>query len=79
MAPLNILTGAQLDTIVRQTLPPADQEHTFAAVATVDRNGMGVVAEFTKHKGEWAMTAEAYAEHEWSGQNDVGAKLLFTR
>jgi len=71
---LGIFSPEQLDKIITETLPP-DMTATHAVVGAVDQNGVRVVASFKKTT-HWEL--QAAAEHEWTGENKVGAKVLLT-
>jgi hypothetical protein len=74
----NFLSDAEIDKIVQQTIPQnTDASHSNAIVATVDTDGAKVVAHFQKDvKNGWQLDADAVAEHDWTGDNSVGAQVV---
>jgi hypothetical protein len=74
--PVSIFSPDQLQQIVNETIPtelPAG--HRNAIVAGVDQTGASVVAGFTLGAGDvWAF--QGAFRHEWTGENEVGARLI---
>lgn len=73
---LSLFGPEQLQKIVADTLPPAE-EHKIAVVGTVDRNGSQVVAGFTSENGRWRF--EGAYRHEWSGDDSVAGRIMFVK
>lgn len=77
----NIFSQEQLRKIVDDQLKASDlpKDHKVAVVGTVDRDGAQAIAVFTKSTvdGDWQFSAGA--RHEWTGDNSVGAKVVFSR
>lgn len=72
-----IFSSQQLATIVNETIPAAtDPTHTNAVVLGVDQTGAQVVAHFQKDGNGWQLDADAVAQHQWSGDNSVGAQVV---
>ena len=69
---------AQLTKLVSDVLPPVDRDHTIAVVGTIDREGAQVVANFTRLDARGAWTLQAAYRHEWSGHDEVAARLIFS-
>lgn len=70
----------QLAAIIRDTLPPANEDHSLAVVLAPDQTGATFAVGFTKtdnHGGQWELDA-AY-RHTWAGDNIVGGKLVYLR
>ncbi len=66
-----------LAKIVADTLPPStDQTHTNAVIGIIDQRGVQVVASFSRPKGSAVWTLQAAAKHDWTGDNEVGAKVI---
>jgi hypothetical protein len=72
----SMFSQAQLDAIVKQTLPEIPAGHKEAIVGGVDEHGVQVVASLT-FKQEW--TVEAAYQHEWAGDDKIGAKVMWSR
>ena len=75
---VNPFSDAQLQSIITETIPstlPAG--HTSAIVGSVDQNGAQVVASFELgDKDEWQF--QAAAQHTWTGDNEVGARVILS-
>lgn len=71
---MDIFSPEALDHIVASTLPVLPTGHTRAIVGGVDRQGAQVVAKFTFQDDHWQV--EAAAQHQWSGANTVGARVI---
>lgn len=69
-----IFSPEQLDKIVNETLPQ-DEDKSHAVVFGIDQDGAKVVASF-KRSPDSIWTLQAAAQHEWSGDNKVGGKLV---
>lgn len=74
MRPGALFTTAQLAKIVRDTLPPPDA-HRLVVLGAVDRAGAQAIANFTSENGRW--TLQAAYRHEWTGDDQVAATVLF--
>jgi hypothetical protein len=72
---VSIFSPEQLEQIIQRTLPATPANHSHAVVATVDQNGAQVVASF-KRTSHWEL--QAAAQHEWSGDDSVGARVLLS-
>lgn len=69
----------QLAQLVKETIPDAvPGDRSNAVVATVDLKGARIVASFTRpwYSATWQL--QAVAEHDWTGDNTVGAKVLLS-
>lgn len=78
---MTIFAPDQLNQIIKDTIPLADpaDEHKFALVGGIDKDGSQVVARFHKHSGQgWTLDANGVWRHEWAGDNKVGAQVLLT-
>lgn len=74
---MSLFTQQQLDQIVSETIPAAtDATHHNAIVGTVDATGAQVVASFTRDEGSAEWEIQAVARHDWSGDNEAGAKVI---
>lgn len=76
---MNIFTPQQLQKIIDDVIPAADpkDEHSFVLVGGVNRDGAQVVARFEKDfKRGWSLGTNAAWEHDWTGDDHVGAKVL---
>lgn len=78
MTTTTIFSPAQLDQIINETIPAAtDYTHTNAVVFGVDQAGAQVVAHFVlSAEGNWELDTDGVARHTWSGDNQVGAKVI---
>ncbi len=67
----------QLAAIVKDALPPvlADGPR-HAIVATIDQDGVKVVASFTRPLADGTWTLQAAATHDWTGDTTVAARVL---
>jgi hypothetical protein len=70
---MSVFSNAQLQKIIADTLPADAKPGEKVVVGAIDQNGVKVVASF-KLKEHWEL--QAAAEHEWSGEDHVGAKVL---
>lgn len=68
-----VFSSAQLDQILKDTLPADAKPGENVIVTAIDQNGAKVAANF-KLREHWELRAAA--EHEWSGDNRVGAKVV---
>jgi hypothetical protein len=68
-----IFSQEQLAKIVAESLPSDARPGEKVVIGTVDQHGAQVVASF-KLKDHWEL--QAAARHEWSGENEVGARVL---
>lgn len=72
-----IISSDQLNAIAAQTLPTVPDGHSNAIVGTVDQNGAQVVAVFKLGASKnWDVTA--VGRHDWSGDNEVGASVIYS-
>lgn len=71
-----IFSPDQLNALVA-TLPTLPAGHKNAIVATVDQNGAKVIAGFSAGPDNKLKFSGAF-EHDWSGENKVGAQLLYS-
>lgn len=65
-----------------ETLPPPETvPHHLAVVADVTPQGAKVVLNFTSepHPDGWEWKLQAAYEHEWTGDNVVGARVTILR
>ena len=77
MPTTTIFSPDQLSAIVAETLPGAtDATHHNAIVGSVDLSGAQVIASFTRPQGSAIWQFEAAARHDWTGTNEVGAKVI---
>ncbi len=75
---MTIFSQDQLDKIVSETIPQeTDHNHTNAVVFGLDQTGAKVVAHFERDEasGKWALTADAVAAYDWTGNKSVGAHV----
>lgn len=73
---ITVLTPSQVQSLIN-TMPPLPSNHTNAIVGTLDQNGAQVLASFKMGPGDkWIATGAA--RHEWSGQNEVGASVIYS-
>jgi hypothetical protein len=75
--PLTIFSKEQLDKLVSETLPPASAGHKVAVVGTVDQHGAQIVAGFTSDNNRWRFNGAF--RHDWTGDNTVGAQVMYVR
>lgn len=75
--PRILFAPEQLKQIVADTLIDVPKDHRVAVVGTFDRNGAAVVANFASVDGRWKLQA-AY-RHDWSGNDSIGAKVMFSQ
>lgn len=76
---MNIFSPDQLAKIVKETLPDqSNQGDHNAVVASFDQTGAKVVASFTRQHGSATWKFQAAAEHDWNGDNSVGANVLLS-
>ncbi len=73
-----IFSPDQLKEIVTKTIPADDPKdhHNFVLVGGIDQTGSQVVARFEKKHDTWTLDADAVWEHQWAGDNKVGAQVL---
>lgn len=72
-----VFSPAQLKAIVDQTMPTVPDGHTNALVGTVDQSGAQFLASFKLGAGnKW--TATGVARHQWTGENQVGASVVYS-
>lgn len=69
----SIFSQDALDKIIADTLPVDAKPGDKVVVGTIDQHGAQVVASF-KLKDKWEL--QAAAQHQWNGDNTVGAKVL---
>lgn len=75
----SVFSPAALDQIVQETIPQAvDPTHTNAVVFGIDQTGAKVVAQFRLNPitQQWELNADAVAQHDWTGDNEVGAQVV---
>lgn len=70
-----IFDAAQLAAAVQQTLLTVPDGHTNALVGSLDPTGAQVLLTLKAGQG-WDVTA--MARHNWSGDNVVGASLIYS-
>jgi hypothetical protein len=77
-AGIALFTTAQLDAIVKETLPPStDAAH--AIVGTVDARGASVVAGFKVDSKLGTWTFQGAYVHDWAdGADTIGTRVLWT-
>lgn len=78
----SIFSSQSLQKVWNETVAPElDDTHTIVGVGTVTTDGLKAAIIFRKpisfmnSKGEWIV--EGAFLHDWSGANDVEAKVLF--
>lgn len=76
---MTLFSQDQLDKLVADTIPADLPEgHTSAIVGTVDQTGAQVVIGFKKDAVGGTWQAQGAFEHTWAGDNQVGAKLIYS-
>lgn len=70
---MNMFSQEALSKIVAETMPTDAKPGEKVVIGTVNQDGVQVVASF-KLKEKWEL--QAVAQHKWSGENNVGAKVL---
>lgn len=75
-----IFNTRQLERIVADVLRdnPAIGAHDNAIVGAVDSTGVQVVIAFSKDVARGRWTATAAGRHDWSGENSVGATVIYS-
>ena len=68
-----IFGADQLARMAEMLPPPSD--HRLVVVGAVDREGVQAIADFASKNGQWHLQA-AY-RHEWTGDDQVAAKVIF--
>lgn len=73
-----IFSPEQLKEIVNKTIPADDPQdsHNFVLVGSIDQTGSQVVARFEKKYNKWVLDTDAVWQHDWSGEDRVGAQVL---
>ncbi len=72
-----VFSPAQLQAIVDAGLVRVPDGHTNALVGTVDATGAQVIATFKLGpSNNWDVTAAG--RHEWTGDNEVGASVIYS-
>ncbi len=73
-----MFSAAQLETIMRETLPTDAQPGEKVVIFAVDDDGLGVVASFKRQADHAGLTWElqAAARHAWTGEDAAGAKVI---
>ena len=72
----SIFSPEQLDKLVNETLSETGVTSTNAVVGTVDKDGMQLTAAFSWEQSRATWKLEGVVRHNWTGDNEVGAKLL---
>jgi hypothetical protein len=76
-----IFSPEQTQRIAEGLIPTSDMvrdHHRFAIVGDVNEDGTQLVARFTKHSDRgWELDGDAVWEHDWSGDNRIGGRVLF--
>ena len=75
--PVTLFSQDQLATAVAAALPLVPDGHTNAVIGIVDAKGVQVIV--TMKLGDhdrWQATG--YGRHEWTGDNQVGASLVYS-
>ena len=79
--PPNIL--ANIDKFVREEIEKGEilTDARIAIVGTVDQGGAKIVAavKLTKKETNYDLKIKAIFEHDWDGDNSMGAKLIFSK
>ena len=74
-----MFSDAQLASLVTQTIPAQlPNGHRNALVGSVDSSGAQVVIAMQKDVGTGTWQFQAAVKHEWSGNNEVGAKVIMS-
>lgn len=73
---MTIFSPTQLNAIVAKALPEVPDGHTNAIVGTVDNTGAQVLVSFKSQDSRWKATG--VARHDWTGENEVGASLVYS-
>lgn len=76
---MTYFTPDQLATIVKETIPESvTGNQRNAIVASFDPQGVKIVASFSRpwYSATWKL--QAVAEHDWTGNNSVGANVLLS-
>lgn len=75
--PFILFSPQQLDEVVKKTLVDVPSDHRIAMVATVDMRGIPIAVQFTSTDGHWKIRGAF--EHDWNGDNSVGASVMFSK
>jgi hypothetical protein len=76
---VTIFSDSQLAKLVTDTIPASlPAGHTNAIVGSVDATGAEVVIGFQKDTNSGTWQVQGAYRHEWSGSNDVGARLIYS-
>lgn len=72
-----MFSDRELNDAVNSSLEGVPDGHRHAVVAGVDRDGVKIVASLKlDDKDRWVL--QGAAEHDWNGDNKVGAKLILS-
>lgn len=76
---VSIFSQAALDQLVEQAIPSDLPEgHNSAIVGTVDQEGAQVVIGFNRDAAGGTWEASGAFRHTWAGDNQVGARLIYS-
>lgn len=73
----HLFTPDALQKALDATLPQLPPGRTIGLGAAVDSTGASVAVVFQSQDGHWK--AAAAVEHDWAGDNRIGAKVTFTK
>ncbi len=77
MSTTTILTPEQLKTLSDAAVKTVPDGHSNAIIGTVDQDGAQIVAVAKLGpSNNWDVTAAA--RHDWSGDNEVGASVIYS-
>lgn len=71
-----IFSQTQLDAAVKVAQQAVPMGHSNAIVGTVDNTGAQVVVSMKLDADHW--TAKGAIRHDWTGQNIVGASMIYS-
>lgn len=71
----SVFSAEALARVVSESLPTDAKPGEKVVIGTVDQHGAQVVAAFKSDSGAWEFMGAA--RHEWTGDNNVGAKVLY--
>lgn len=75
----HVFTKDQLQAAIDRTVPNMPPDKTIMVAGSLDQHGTSVAVIFQKdtNLGHWQ--AKAAFEHDWTGDNRVGAGFTFSR
>jgi hypothetical protein len=75
---MTIFSQTQLQQAVAAIPPDLPEGHSSAIVGTVDQTGAQVIVGFKKDALGGTWQAQGAFRHDWSGDNSVGARFIYS-